>query len=132
LAIIAGLVLISTLFDITTRIYEHLISNEEEQFVKEPDDVIKAKEAIGGSDILSKRKKKQARKPVYHQFMMNCSLYSNTLKFFRTDNGGKITCLNGIRLFSMVWIVWGHTYNYLADRAQFFLLGTYNFYCHFN
>ncbi len=112
-----------TLYDIGIRIYEHIISDGDDQFEHESTEVIKAKEAIGGADVLAQRKKKQTKKPLYHQFMVNCSLYSNTLKFFRTDNGGKITCLNGIRLFSMVWIVWGHTYNYLADRSQFFLLG---------
>ncbi len=123
MGLIAGLVIAFTLYDITFRIYEHLVNNGEEQFENESVEVLKAKEAIGGTDVLAKRKKKETKKPLYHQFMTNCSLYSNTLKFFRTDNGGKITCLNGIRLFSMVWIVWGHTYNYLADRSQFFLLG---------
>jgi hypothetical protein len=37
-------------------------------------------------------------------------------------SSGAIKCLNGIRVLSMVWIVWGHTYNYLGDQSYFLLL----------
>ena len=57
-----------------------------------------------------------------HQVIIGSSMYSNLEQVFRTDNGGSVTCLNGIRLFSMIWIIFGHTFNYMVDRSNFFLL----------
>ncbi|CAF1018529.1 unnamed protein product [Brachionus calyciflorus] len=70
------------------------------------------------NEKLNKRKKISK----LDQFIIDCSFYSNSEKFFRTDNGGEITCLDGIRLFSMLWIIWSHTYNYIIERIDFFLV----------
>ncbi|CAG0883840.1 unnamed protein product [Cyprideis torosa] len=41
------------------------------------------------------------------------SLYTNTQKLFGTEHPkGSITCLNGIRVLSMVWVIYGHVYNF--------------------
>ena len=118
---IVGWIVLCTLFDIGREIKKHFENADEFEF--ESEDVLKAKAQVAGSDVLTKRKKGPERISKLTQFLANCSLYSNTLNFFRTDNGGKITCLNGLRVFSMVWIVWGHTYKYLTDRDEFFQIG---------
>ena len=66
--------------------------------------------------------KKPPKKNPFISFVVNCSLYTNSERIFRTDNGGKYTCLNGLRALSMMWIIMGHTFNYLADYKLFFLL----------
>lgn len=81
----------------------------------------KHKELICGKDVIEKINLNH-KKTKFQQVLRATSLYSNTEQIFRTDNGGKITCLNGIRLFSMIWIIFGHTFNYLTDRTYFFLL----------
>jgi peptidoglycan/LPS O-acetylase OafA/YrhL len=39
-----------------------------------------------------------------------------------TSNAGEFTSLNGLKALSMVWIVCGHTFNYLADISYFLLV----------
>ncbi len=85
------------------------------------------KSKISGSNVLEMPKSDSTiplkkKTSVLHEILIATSLYSNTEKLFRTDNGGKITCLNGIRMFSMIWIIFGHTFNYMTDRTHFFLL----------
>jgi hypothetical protein len=83
---------------------------------------IAEKNKIAGTNVLSATKKVVKHRTGFTQLLVDSSLYSNSLKFFRTDNGGKISCLNGIRFFSMVWIIFGHTFNYLGDRYKYILV----------
>lgn len=107
LSILVLWVLIATIVDITIRILEFL-SKLNDPSLNEPD-----------VNVVVKKKTTSRSKT----FLIECSIYSNTEKFLRTDNGGSISCLNGIRFFSMVWIIWGHTYNYIIERKKFFVVG---------
>lgn len=119
ICIIVGWVLISTVYDCIASTIEHF----KHSVVQDPPFVIENKQEIAGTGAVSPVKKvPPPKRSRFGQFMTNCSFYNNSIKFFRTDNGGKITCLNGIRFFSMFWIVFGHTFNYIADRYKFFLI----------
>lgn len=128
MSIIVGFVLVATCYDILDKILDFIHSKTDE----EPYDVTQSKTAIAGENVVGSRVKEVKKRTKFGQFLIDCSIYTNTEKFFRTDNGGSVTCLNGIRLFSMVWIVWGHTYNYVADRSKFFLLGIHSYSVYFN
>ena len=82
-----------------------------------------AKIAIAGENVLTEKTKVEYSK--YHTFLINSSAYTNSERIFSTESGGQITCLNGMRFLSLFWIILGHTYNFLADRAQFFLFGKF-------
>ena len=83
----------------------------EENVEFETSDIIDAKTEIAGENLIGsyKSKPKAPKRSLSSQFVIDCSFYTNTQKFFRTDNGGKISCLNGLRVFSMIWIIFGHT-----------------------
>jgi len=110
---------LSTAYDIYLRIKGWQSKKE----VDEKPEIVDIKKSIAGQNVVNNKKTVTSRLNKLEKFAINCSFYTNTEKFFRTDNGGKITCLNGIRMFSMIWIIWGHTYNYIGDRSLFFLLG---------
>lgn len=91
------------------------------------------KAKVAGINVIEKLDKEAQRRKnssiplkkkhsLMHQVLTGSSMYSNLTEIFRTDNGGSVTCLNGIRLFSMIWIIVGHTFNYMVDRSYFFLL----------
>lgn len=120
ISLIIGWVIVCSIYDVVDRIVEFFNSKN---YPQEPMEIVSSKMDIAGTNVLNPKKKTIKKKNKFFQFMVNCSFYTNTEKFFRTDNGGKITCLNGIRLFSMIWIIFGHTYNYIADRSKFFVLG---------
>ena len=87
---------------------------------KELDEI---KKRITGAGVITEHVQvKLPKKSAVATFVLNCSLYGNSERIFRTDNGGKYTCLNGLRALSMIWIIIGHTFNYLADYKLFFLL----------
>ena len=91
-------------------------------------DIDNEKAKIAGINVVEKQQEKNSSIPLkkkhslLHQVIIGSSMYSNLEQVFRTDNGGSVTCLNGIRLFSMIWIIFGHTFNYMVDRSNFFLL----------
>ncbi|CAF0721434.1 unnamed protein product [Rotaria sp. Silwood1] len=55
----------------------------------------------------------------FHQIAIELSAYTAILK--PMSSTGAMKCLNGIRVLSMIWIVWGHTYNYIGDQSYFLL-----------
>lgn len=114
-----GFVVFCTLVDIIMRIVTFARG---ESRVESPE-IIKAKMEIVGQGVVEEKAKWEKKQPKIVKFLLDCSMYNNTAKLFRTDNGGKFECLNGIRMFSMFWIIFGHTFNYVAGRDKFFLLG---------
>lgn len=43
------------------------------------------------------------------------SMYTNGEKLFRiSKNSNELTCLNGIRFFSMMWVIIGHVFSIFA------------------
>ncbi|XP_071543591.1 nose resistant to fluoxetine protein 6-like isoform X2 [Panulirus ornatus] len=51
------------------------------------------------------------------RFLLPFSAYTNMKKIFHVtneENPGVISCLHGMRVLSMTWIVWGHTLIYLG------------------
>ena len=113
-------VLFCTLFDL----YHQIKVNLNPELQVDPDVIIEAKVSIAGRNVIKPKPKTASSKSSLNKFIIGCSLYSNAAQIFRTDNQGKITCLNGIRLFSMLWIVFGHTFNYMVDRQQLLKMGT--------
>ena len=133
-SIIIAWVIIATIYDIINQIIEF---KKQKTIESNVDLIYKEKSKISGSNVLENNNNskiinndqstkiiplKSEATSILHKILISTLLYSNTEQIFRTDNGGKITCLNGIRLFSMVWIIFGHTFNYLTDRSYFFLL----------
>ncbi|CAF0906379.1 unnamed protein product [Didymodactylos carnosus] len=55
-----------------------------------------------------------------HQILIDLSAYTSILK--PMSQSGAMQCLNGLRVISMIWIIWGHTYNYLGDQSYFLLV----------
>ena len=92
---------------------------------EESKETIDQKKRLTGSGVVNEQQYvavKPTRKSPLVSFALNCSLYTNSERIFRTDNGGKFTCLNGLRALSMIWIIFGHSFNYLADYKLFFLM----------
>lgn len=118
LSVLCGFVIFSTLIDIFVRIKD--FANKTNQ--TEDPVITKSKMELVGTNVVE-TKKQTKEMPKMLKFFVDCSIYSNTQKLFRTDNGGKITCLNGIRLFSVIWIVFGHTFNYISYSDKFFVMG---------
>ena len=112
LVTLTGLVALATVYDVSERISEWYYSDEAEKF--ESSEILEAKSEIAGANVVNQHKKKgkpwvKGKRTVLGQFIIDCSFYTNSEKFFRTDNGGKISCLNGIRTYSMIWIIFSHT-----------------------
>ncbi|KAH1014290.1 hypothetical protein HUJ04_003149 [Dendroctonus ponderosae] len=54
---------------------------------------------------------KETRKESPHQLLMAFSMHSNVRKLFRiTKNSGEFACLNGIRVLSMMWVMFCHVF----------------------
>ena len=115
--LIVAWVMLATCWDIGLRVADFVRKQNMESEI-----VFNQKTAIAGDNVIQ-TKTSHKTKTMFDKFCINCSMYTNTEKLFRTDNGGAITCLNGIRFYSMIWIIWGHTYNYLVDLNYFPLLG---------
>ena len=112
-------VLFCTSFDVYHQV--KLYFNPELQVDSE--EILEAKVSIAGQNVIKPKAKAAPNKSSLEKFIIGCSFYSNATQIFRTDNQGKITCLNGIRLFSMLWIVFAHAFYYAADRFQFLKMG---------
>ena len=120
MSIIVAWVFIATIYDIILQIIEFKNSKKIDPMLL--DDL---KKNIAGKHLITSKegnKKKRTFSDALHTVVISTSLYSNIGQLFRTDNGGKVTCIHGIRLFSTIWIIFGHTFNYLTDRTYFFLL----------
>ena len=48
-----------------------------------------------------------SKKPILQSF----SFKENTVKLFEVKSGENLSCLNGLRVLSMVVIIWGHSYS---------------------
>ena len=112
----------ATVFDCINR---SIISDELEEESISPESLKEQKENITGSKVISKVVEKPSTKNPVIDFVINCSFYTNSEKLFRTDNGGKFSCLNGLRAISMVWIIVAHSFRYLADYAYFFVFSKF-------
>ncbi|KAF2881821.1 hypothetical protein ILUMI_24377 [Ignelater luminosus] len=54
------------------------------------------------------------KQKIYHPILTAFSAFANTKKIVQTsDEPGQITCLHGIRVISMMWVVFGHRYSYI-------------------
>jgi hypothetical protein len=117
LSFICFLIVSATVFDCIYRcLYEENVEDKEKnKFIKDQ------KESVCSEIELSKAKRPR-EKGRYTVFVLNCSLYANIEKLFRTDNGGKITCLNGLRAMSMMWIILYHSFRYLITFDDFIFL----------
>lgn len=46
-----------------------------------------------------------------HPVLVAFSAYTNGKKLFRVSkNSGEFSCLHGMRFFSLIWVVYGHTF----------------------
>ena len=54
------------------------------------------------------------------KLILSFSLYSNFNAIMSTKTGGKdtLTCLNGIRFISMMWVVLGHDFSFMPENAN--------------
>ncbi|CAF1532265.1 unnamed protein product [Adineta steineri] len=70
---------------------------------------------------VSKSRKHWYNQLVYriHRIVIDLSAYTAILK--PMSNSGAMKCLNGLRVISMGWIIFGHTYNYIGDQSYFLL-----------
>jgi hypothetical protein len=117
-------VICATAFDCFKRAFFSTDELNQKSFPAEPFKEIKEEKTNSiGAIILKPPNQNNVTK-----FILSCSFYTNTEKLFRTDNGGKFTCLNGLRAISMVWIIVAHTFKFLSEYEYFFLLSRYQCY----
>lgn len=86
--------------------------------------MIEMKQKITGSGVIDKKEisKPKVKKNRLQELILNCSLYTNSERLFRTDNSGEFACLNGLRAITMIWIIAAHSFRYLGDFSYFFLM----------
>ena len=60
---------------------------------------------------------KAPRQPFYRLFVGYFSFFKNTAKMLNTDRGPRvIKSIDGIRAFSLSWVIWGHSIYYAAGE----------------
>jgi hypothetical protein len=127
LGLIVFWVVVCTVFDVVLRFIEEDFNKSGSDSVADINYQMDVKRVIAGNNVIDPNNKEvtivKKKRSKFVNFMLNSSMYTNSEKLMRTDNGGKITCLNGIRVLSMIWIVFGHSYNYLAERGEFLVAG---------
>ncbi len=57
------------------------------------------------------------------QILLSFSAYSNTKRIFTIGNtDGQLECLNGVRFFSIAWVILGHTYRHMITVSSLLLI----------
>ena len=65
-------------------------------------------------------------------FLMCFSFIKNTKKLFNTSTAtGPLTCLNGLRVVSMWWVIQGHTYDFIQFNSNNFVYAASTLYSRF-
>lgn len=115
LSLICASIVCATTFDCVYRVIQSANEETDEDNKKTNKSTTSKEEKVSEVKPISKKGR-------FTIFALGCSLYANTERLFRTDNGGQFTCLNGMRAISMIWIIVYHSFRYLLDFKDFFFL----------
>lgn len=80
-------------------------------------------EASVGDERRTPRASRPWRHGAFGRLLLCFSLPSNLCKIFHVEsakakaNSEQLDCLHGLRLMSMVWVIWGHSYVFAANYA---------------
>ncbi len=116
--------ILATFYDCIERA---IIDDKLNEEIISPEPCLDLKGKLAGANLVIPAVPKPPKKHPFIELILNFSFYTNSEKLFQTDNGGKFTCLNGLRSMSMMWIIVSHTFRYLADYQYFFVFSKRNF-----